>query len=223
MPGATPASGSPFFPNSYSFSFIEAETSPEDVLAGVEDLELADGDRYSLVAYGTLEQLSVLVIDASLTEREPNENRYSLVHTAIGVGEVDIWRLDGEPELLADDLDYGGVEQVDMDPGEMTLGVDTDDDGVVEFGFTVPALGVGVLTDLLLVTPAQGGAVELLAYPPSDPVTRVEANCGDGDIDVGEVCDGEALGDESCESQGQGAGELACAEGCTAFDTSGCG
>ncbi|MDR0966244.1 MAG: lamin tail domain-containing protein [Myxococcales bacterium] len=50
------------------------------------------------------------------------------------------------------------------------------------------------------------------------------ALCGNGSIDSGdsEVCDGEALGGETCESQGFASGTLACANDCLAFDTSAC-
>jgi hypothetical protein len=47
--------------------------------------------------------------------------------------------------------------------------------------------------------------------------------CGNGAIDMGEVCDGELLGDASCESQGFGPGALACAKGCADYDRTGCG
>lgn len=49
------------------------------------------------------------------------------------------------------------------------------------------------------------------------------AVCGDEQIQVGEECDGNDLGGESCESLDMGfiGGTLACASDCT-FDTSGC-
>ncbi len=46
--------------------------------------------------------------------------------------------------------------------------------------------------------------------------------CGDGEINGPEVCDGEDLGGETCESQGFYGGTLACLADCTGFDTSGC-
>ena len=45
--------------------------------------------------------------------------------------------------------------------------------------------------------------------------------CPNGMIDDGEECDGEALNDETCESQGFGPGTLACSPLCE-FDTTGC-
>ncbi|PKN44154.1 MAG: hypothetical protein CVU59_12395, partial [Deltaproteobacteria bacterium HGW-Deltaproteobacteria-17] len=47
--------------------------------------------------------------------------------------------------------------------------------------------------------------------------------CGDGVIQTafGESCDGDALGDQTCESRGLAGGVLACNDDCT-FDTAGC-
>lgn len=50
-----------------------------------------------------------------------------------------------------------------------------------------------------------------------------EAVCGDGEIGGAEVCDGDALGGESCESLGYpDGGDLACADDCLDFDRSDC-
>ncbi|MFY0532513.1 DUF4215 domain-containing protein [Nannocystis pusilla] len=52
--------------------------------------------------------------------------------------------------------------------------------------------------------------------------TTAADNCGDGVIEDPEVCDGAALADQDCVSQGFDSGTLACAADCTAFDISGC-
>ncbi|MEW5742374.1 MAG: hypothetical protein AB1938_25880 [Myxococcota bacterium] len=48
------------------------------------------------------------------------------------------------------------------------------------------------------------------------------ALCGNGALDVGEVCDGALLRDETCATRGFTAGTLACASTCRDFDTSAC-
>ncbi|MGY4884829.1 MAG: DUF4215 domain-containing protein [Nanobdellota archaeon] len=47
-------------------------------------------------------------------------------------------------------------------------------------------------------------------------------NCGNGNIDSGEVCDGANLGGETCISQGYGGGDLKCAWNCQSFDVGEC-
>jgi hypothetical protein len=46
--------------------------------------------------------------------------------------------------------------------------------------------------------------------------------CGNGTLDGEEVCDGDELAGQTCESQGFDGGTLACAADCGAFDESGC-
>jgi hypothetical protein len=47
-------------------------------------------------------------------------------------------------------------------------------------------------------------------------------NCGNGSIDPGEACDGNALNGYSCDDFGYPAGTLECQPDCTDFDTSSC-
>ncbi|MFV8750731.1 hypothetical protein ACNOYE_09285 [Nannocystaceae bacterium ST9] len=51
--------------------------------------------------------------------------------------------------------------------------------------------------------------------------TGETGECGNGVIELGEECDGGALGGATCESEGFGSGGLACAADCS-FDTSQC-
>jgi len=57
----------------------------------------------------------------------------------------------------------------------------------------------------------------------TDPTTA-GLKCGNNQIDPGEVCDGDDLGGESCESLGDPyiGGDLSCAPSCDAFDASSC-
>ena len=58
-----------------------------------------------------------------------------------------------------------------------------------------------------------------------DPVARVgrtEGVCGNGTLESGEECDGQDLGDETCQGLGYDFGTLACSPDCT-FDRSDCG
>ncbi|MDA3862400.1 MAG: hypothetical protein PF689_00870 [Deltaproteobacteria bacterium] len=47
-------------------------------------------------------------------------------------------------------------------------------------------------------------------------------SCGNEVLDSGEVCDGELLNGEDCQSQGFDSGVLACAPNCLSFEDSGC-
>jgi hypothetical protein len=57
----------------------------------------------------------------------------------------------------------------------------------------------------------------------SSSSSGVADGCGDGEVDVGEQCDGADLQGFDCESLGLGAGELGCDPVTCTFDTSMCG
>jgi hypothetical protein len=72
--------------------------------------------------------------------------------------------------------------------------------------------------------PSATGAFTVLATPtPGEAnVANAPATCGEGGVEVGEVCDGAELGGQGCDSLGLGAGTLACAADCQGFDAAGC-
>ncbi|HRV17952.1 MAG TPA: hypothetical protein P5317_08070, partial [Myxococcota bacterium] len=51
--------------------------------------------------------------------------------------------------------------------------------------------------------------------------TKIGPDCGNGEIDEGEQCDGANLNSQSCETQGFDGGTLSCTAACQ-FDTTGC-
>lgn len=54
------------------------------------------------------------------------------------------------------------------------------------------------------------------------PDLGVLPTCGDGIVDDGEVCDGEALAGATCETFGFGGGQLECMDGCAGYLVSAC-
>ncbi|MBX2799001.1 MAG: hypothetical protein KTR31_15100 [Myxococcales bacterium] len=58
--------------------------------------------------------------------------------------------------------------------------------------------------------------------PTGDTGTETVPECGDGEINGDDVCDGTDLGDATCKSEGFGGGVLACDADCTGYDTTGC-
>jgi hypothetical protein len=65
---------------------------------------------------------------------------------------------------------------------------------------------------MTLETPTPGGV----------NASNAPQDCGNDAIELGEVCDGIALDDKSCEGFNFASGELGCSVACDAFDTSGC-
>jgi len=65
---------------------------------------------------------------------------------------------------------------------------------------------------MTLETPTPGGA-----NAPNTP-----QDCGNGSLELGEVCDGAMLEDKTCQKYDFASGLLACSPACDAFDFSGC-
>lgn len=58
---------------------------------------------------------------------------------------------------------------------------------------------------------------------PSDPLPGSDGSlCGNGEVDTEEECDGDFLGEETCESLGHGPGMLSCDPVTCTYDTSMC-
>lgn len=57
---------------------------------------------------------------------------------------------------------------------------------------------------------------------PGGGVRTESENCGDGDLDPGEVCDGSALAGTTCRDFGYPEGTLACNDDCAGFLVEGC-
>lgn len=63
-------------------------------------------------------------------------------------------------------------------------------------------------------------AANCLSFDPS--ACGASSTCGDGVKNGTDVCDGDDLGGQSCQTQGFSAGDLKCFPNCTGFDTSSC-
>lgn len=62
----------------------------------------------------------------------------------------------------------------------------------------------------------------MITINPPPPPPPTEAVCGNDIIDVGEICDGTALNNQTCQTQGFGSGALTCAANCQSYTTSQC-
>ena len=105
-----------------------------------------------------------------------------------------------------------------MPPAEVCNGVDDDCDGACDDGF---ACCQGRDRDCTALGYFSGTATCLDSCAGFDE--RSCSNCGDGDVDAGEDCDGADLNGMDCTDLGMGfaGGTLSCAAGC-GFDTSRC-
>ena len=107
------------FPDSTGYLDIEAGTYTFDVVpegGGIEtsvmtipDLPLAADTYYTAVAYNSLASISPLALVDDYEGLPHGQNRLRAVHTAVGVGQVDIWLIPdmGSPVPLWENVDFG--------------------------------------------------------------------------------------------------------------------
>jgi hypothetical protein len=200
---------------------VLAGEPPDDAILEFPFDALAD-TNYSLATYGDeLAMLSVIDDPAGL---DLDQVRMQLIHVAADLGQIDIYALldQGDIEPLFLDVDHETSTTQDIPAGAGAVGIDLDDDMVLDQVFSIPDLGANVLIDLYLVNENGGEPVFLLAHLPDGTTMRIDDACGDGLVEPFEVCDGANLDGQTCADEGFFGGVLGCQLDCGGYDTSGC-
>lgn len=132
---------------------------------------------YTVAAFDQLAALQALVL---VDDRSaPNGIRVRPVHTAAGVGQVDVLAIVNDDRLpLTDDLDFGTAgDALELDAGQYTIGLDLDDDGFEDLRFSLPPLSAGVIANAFVVVDNHGAV--RLALQTEDDVSFVDAELVD--------------------------------------------
>lgn len=139
-------------------------------------LPLLEGQIVTIVAFNNLATIQALVLFDDLSDPGAGMIRVRAVHTAAGVGQVDIYEVSdpGSPTLLAENLDFGSdTGEFELASGTAyTVGLDTNNDAVAELTFAVPALDAGTIANLFAVS--SGGDVFLLVQFSNGQTVRID-------------------------------------------------
>ncbi len=130
----------------------------------------------TVVAFNEVAQLQPLVLTDDLSAPAEGNIRVRAVHTAVGVGQVDIWNITDldNPAPLYEDVDFGVAgDALEIPAGTYTLGIDVDDDASVDLIFELPELAAGTIANLFAVN--DGGAVSLTAQFSDSSVASIAA------------------------------------------------
>jgi len=159
----------------YDFDVAASGESPDDAVLSIADLALEAGESYTAVAFDELSSIQALALVDDYSALDPGDIRVRAIHTAAGVGEVDIWNITepGDPTPLYEDVDFGDAgDAIDVPAGAYTVGIDVDDDAVPDLAFDLPALEGGTAVNLFAV--ADDGDVFLVAQLPDGTTTRID-------------------------------------------------
>lgn len=141
------------------------------------ELALDFGKRYTAVAFDNVSNLSATYFADDAAGLPAGQIRVRAIHGAPGVGQVDIYAMedDGSQALILPDVNFGDVAApLDLPAGAYTLGVDVNDDLLVDVIFALPELTSGTLANVY-VTQDADGTVFALAQLDGDVTARIDA------------------------------------------------
>ncbi|MFH1143519.1 MAG: DUF4397 domain-containing protein [Candidatus Eisenbacteria bacterium] len=147
-----------------------------DAVLSVPGLSLEKDLYYTAVAYNTLSGIAALALVDNYTGLAAGNIRVRAIHTAAGVGQVDIWNVTnpGSPGVLYADVDFSEVgAYLDLPAAAYTLGFDVNNDAVPDLNFAIPALPAGTVANVFAVR-ASNGDVFLLAQLQSGATVRID-------------------------------------------------
>lgn len=148
----------------HNFHIAPAGTSPEQAVLHSHDLFLRPGRSYTVAAYSTLADLRGMLLEDDTSPLDVDKIRVRPIHTASGIGAVDIWSLNrsGMSSQLYEALGFASVgSYVELPLGEYTLGFDVDMDSKADVTFEIPKLPGGTIANVYAVN--DGAKVSLIA------------------------------------------------------------
>ncbi len=164
-------------PGTYTVSVAAAGSDPGDAVLSVPGLGVEAGRSYTAVAYDVLDEVKALWLADDNSEVAQGQVRVRAVHTAVGIGEVDIWNVpaEGAPTPLWTNVPFGGIgAYLTIPAGTYTLGFDVDNDANPDVFFNLPPLSSGTVANVFATTDDQG-----------TPFLRAQTRTGESSIQVG--------------------------------------
>ncbi|UCE02118.1 MAG: DUF4397 domain-containing protein [Candidatus Latescibacterota bacterium] len=185
---STPVVSNLEFQSGTAYVLVDAGSYRIDIAAHGDAIDQAvltvpslalDADRsYTAVAYNSLFQIAPLALVDELEGLASDKIRVRAIHTAVGIGQVDIWNIpsSGAPSILYEDVDFSAVgPYFDLPAGAYTLGFDVNNDATPDVVFSLPALPGGTIANVFAVTD-QSGTPFLLAQLQDGSVARIDVN-----------------------------------------------
>ncbi len=127
----------------YNFDIVETGKPPFESLGSYDSYWLFDGSEATVLSLGPYSEFEVGILPEDLSKVEPGNVRLLAVHVAYGLGSVDIWHLpeSGASNPLWVSLNYRGYgAYLTMASGDLTVGIDEDDDMIADWVYDLPML-----------------------------------------------------------------------------------
>jgi len=122
-----------------------------------------------------VETIQGIIIEDDFSPVASGRSRIRVVHTAIGIGNVDVIDLTrgGIPPVLYDDILLGTAgEYAELPRNTYTLGIDLNDDRIPEASYVIPPLPNGSIVNVFAV--AELSVVYLVAQFQNGETLRID-------------------------------------------------
>lgn len=164
-------------PGTYTFDVAPAGTSAASSVLNIPDVALTAGTYVTAVAYDFLAGITPLALADDFSPLDMNMMRVRAIHTASGVGEVDIWAIPemGSPSILWENVGLGDAgSYIEIPIGPVTLGIDVNNDASPDLIYDIPSLPSDTIANVFAVRDPSGN-VFLIAQLMSGPTVRIDA------------------------------------------------
>ncbi len=139
----------------YTFNLTAAGSPPPPPsVLDIGPLQLQRNQAYTAVAFNELASIQALALVDDLSSTGTGNIRFRAIHTAPGVGEVDIWDVTDpdNPAPLYTDVNFGDVGAYAVVPAAAyTIGFDVDDDAVPDLSFETGDIPAGSILNIFAV------------------------------------------------------------------------
>jgi hypothetical protein len=156
----------------------------ESAVASLTNQRIEEGKSYTAFAFGELASVQLSLVEDSTQGLASSQVRVRVIHTASGVGNVNVYVEPdvGAPQAIVEDLRYGNAASpVDVAPEPFTAGIDVDDDGKSDLIYEIPALEPGTVVNVF-ATKGLDGNVSLIAQLPGDATASIASDLPTPDL-----------------------------------------
>ncbi len=163
---------------SQNIAIAAAGSGLEAAVASLIDQRIESGKSYTAFAFGELASVQLSLVEDGTQGLASSQVRVRVIHTASGVGNVNIYvePESGAPQAIVKDLRYGNAASpVDIAPEAFVAGIDVDDDGKSDLLYEIPALEPGTSVNVF-ASRGSDGNVSLIAQLPGDATASIASD-----------------------------------------------